>query len=86
VLRSVPIGELDTYDGRGFDVPGQDGQALGLPPLPGAPNGLPGILSVSRHPNWLIDNPLYIVEARVRWRGATRNGDFRMETLMGERR
>ncbi|MEY4828753.1 MAG: hypothetical protein RLZZ562_549, partial [Planctomycetota bacterium] len=26
------------------------------------------------------------VTARVRWRGATRGGNFAMQTLMGERR
>ena len=29
---------------------------------------------------------LYVVQARVRWQGATRQGNFVMETLMGERR
>jgi lysylphosphatidylglycerol synthetase-like protein (DUF2156 family) len=31
-------------------------------------------------------DPLYVVTARVRWRGATRGGNFAMQTLMGERR
>jgi len=86
LLRSVPISQLPTFDGRGFDVPGQNGQPLGLPPLAGAPDGLPGVISVVTHPDSAVNNELYIVETRVRWTGATRGGDFRMETLMGERR
>lgn len=91
-LRSVNILDLPTYDGRGFDVPGQNGQSLGLPPLEGDPDGLPGEIAVAQFlpapPTAVLpgDAVVYRVTATVRWRGATRGGVFRMETLMGERR
>lgn len=86
MLRSVDIATLPSFHGQGFDVPGQNGQANGLNVLDGDPDGLTGEISVTAHPRSLPNNELYIVQTRVRWQGATRGGDFRMETLMGERR
>lgn len=84
-LRAVPFTTLATYNGTGFDVPGIDGQPRGLTPLAGDADNLPGeiYVTVNRSSGGTI---LYTVRARVRWRGATRNGDFSIETLMGERR
>lgn len=85
MLRSQPFAALPGFHGTGFDVPGQDGQARGLSPLPGDPDGLPGEISVAlNRQNGLAI--IYTVTARVRWLGATRGGDFRMIALMGERR
>lgn len=93
VLRAVEINDLPAYDGAGFDVPGQNGQVTtvagqtaGLTVLAGDADGLPGELSVVAHARSQPSNPLYVVTARIRWRGATRGGDFSMCTLMGERR
>lgn len=86
-LRSVAIDDLESYDGQGFDVPGRNGEAGGLPPLPGDADGLAGDIDVTRHPTlWTATNKLYVVTTTVRWLGATRGGNFAMETLMGERR
>ncbi|MGE3351014.1 MAG: hypothetical protein AB7O84_04720 [Planctomycetota bacterium] len=86
-LRSVAIDDLESYHGQGFDVPGRNGEAGGLPPLPGDADGLAGQIDVSRHPTlWTATNKLYVVTTSVRWLGATRGGTFAMETLMGERR
>lgn len=85
-LRSLDIATLATYDGRGFDVPGQNGQAGGLNPIDGDADGLAGEISVVEHARSTPTNLLYIVTARIRWQGATRGGDFAMQTLMGERR
>lgn len=99
MLRSVDITALPGYDNQGFDVPGQNGQAHGLDPLAGDPDGLPGEIHVvvARNNAGVINDTvgvpqtnasgtLYLVTARVRWRGATRGGDFQMQCLMGERK
>lgn len=85
-LRDVDMATLPSFDGQGFEVPGQNGQTTGLTPLEGDADGLPGELTVTAHARSQVNNALYIVTARVRWRGATRGGDFSMQTLMGERR
>lgn len=84
-LRSVPITALPSYHGRGFDVPGQDGQAHGLAAVAGDLDGLAGEIYVT------VDRSsgttkLYRVRTRVHWQGVTRGGVFEMECLMGERR
>jgi len=85
MLRSVDITALPGYDNTGFDVLGQNGQAHGLDALPGDPDGLPGeIHVVVSQTN--ASATLYLVTTRVRWRGATRGGDFQMQCLMGERK
>ena len=85
-LRAVDIGDLPTYDGRGFDILGQNGEANGLPVIEGDADGLAGQISVTAHSSSATGNELYVVQARVHWQGATRQGNFVMETLMGERR
>lgn len=85
-LRAVEIADLPAYDGTGFDVPGQNGQAVGLTPVAGDADGLPGEITVTAHARSQTSNPLYVVTTRIRWRGATRGGEFSMCTLMGERR
>ena len=64
---------------------GQNGQAHGLDALPGDPDGLPGEIHVVVSQTNAIAT-LYLVTTRVRWRGATRGGDFQMQCLMGERK
>jgi type II secretory pathway pseudopilin PulG len=85
MLRSVDISELPTYNGHGFDVPGQNGQPHGLHPVPGDLDGLPGEISVTvdRSSSGIF---LYLVTTRVRWSGVTRGGDLSIQCLMGERR
>jgi type II secretory pathway pseudopilin PulG len=84
-LRGVDIAVLPTYNGTGFDVPGQDGQPGGLPPLEGDLDGLPGEISIVANRTTGVDT-LYTVTVAVRWRGATRGGFLQMQALMGERR
>lgn len=84
-LRSLDISVLPTMNNTGFDVAGIDGQPAGLTPRPGDLDGLPGELTVVVNRN-TSGAALYTVRARVRWRGATRQGDFSMTCLMGERR
>ncbi len=85
-LRSVDIATLPTLDGQDFEVLGQNGQTRGLTPVEGDPDGSAGEVSVVAHARSQPANPLYVVTARVRWRGATRGGNLAMQTLMGERR
>lgn len=85
-LRSVDMATLPTLNGQGFEVIGQNGEARGLTPLQGDADGMAGEIQVTAHARSQTSNPLYVVTARVRWRGATRGGNFAMQTLMGERR
>lgn len=85
-LRDADMATLPTLNGQGFEIPGQNGQTTGLTPIEGDADGLPGQLTVTAHARSQVNNALYVVTARVRWRGATRGGDFSMQTLMGERR
>src|SRR5262249_55197842 len=84
-LRSLDITELPTWDDRGFDVPGQNGQAHGLDTLPGDLDGFPGHITVAVA-QVTASATLYLVTTSVRWRGATRGGNFQMQCLMGERK
>jgi prepilin-type N-terminal cleavage/methylation domain-containing protein len=93
LLRSVDIAALPGYNNTGFDVPGQNGQAHGLDALQGDLDGLPGEITVvvatdpvTHLPMTNAWSTLYQVTTRVRWRGATRKGDFQMQCLMGERK
>ena len=85
-LRSVDMATLPTLNGQGFEVIGQNGEARGLTPLQGDADGMAGEIQVTAHARSQTSNPLYVVTARVRWRGATRGGNFAMQTRMGERR
>lgn len=85
-LRSVEIADLPGYNGTGFAIPGQNGQNVGLTPVDGDADGLPGEITVTAHSRSQLNNPLYVVTTLVRWRGVTSGGHFSMCTLMGERR
>lgn len=85
-LRSVEMATLPTLNGQGFEVQGQNGETRGLVPIEGDADGKAGEIRVQAHARSQPSNPLYVVTARVRWRGATRGGNFAMSTLMGERR
>src|SRR5262245_21603092 len=85
-LRSVDIAQLPTFDNFGFDVPGQNGQLVGLVPQAGDADGHSGKVSVTKHTEWTATNQPYVVTTTVDWRGATRGATFSMTTLMGERR
>ena len=65
-LRSVDITALPGFNNTGFDVPGQNGQALGLNPLPGDADGLAGEITV-RIDRTALTAVLYRVTTRVRW-------------------
>lgn len=83
-LRSVDFASLPSMDGVGFDVPGVDGQAGGLTPVAGDPDGLVGVFSV------VVDKTvgsatLYRVTARAEWTGSLDREVFELYTLMGPR-
>ncbi len=84
-LRGVDFDTLPSLHNTGFDVPGTDGQPKGLPPREGDSDGLPGRITVTLNRS-VSGAVLYTVRTTVTWRGATRGGEFSMETLMGERR
>jgi type II secretory pathway pseudopilin PulG len=90
-LRSVAIGDLPSYDGQGFDVPGQGRQPRGPIPVDGDADGLPGEVLVQQFlpvpPAVPVGGAvLYLVTARVRWQGSSRNALLAMSALVGERR
>ena len=83
-LRSIPYTDLPAMNGIGFDVPGLNGSAGGLTPVPGDPDGLTGLFTVT------VDKTgggatLYRVVAQVEWNGSAGRQEFRLESFMGER-
>ena len=83
-LRNIPFAQLPAIDGQGFDVKAINGAPGGLRPVPGDPDGLTGLLSVT------IDQTgggetLYIVRATVQWAGIRGNQQLLLESLMAER-
>lgn len=84
-LRSLPVPDLPTINGVGFDVPGKNGNPGGLTPVPGDKDGLPGEFRV------VVDKTtggktLYRVTASVTWTGTSRTQTFQLQTMMGGRR
>ncbi len=84
-LRSIPFSLVPTMDGVGFDVPGINGTPGGLQPLPGDPDGLPGLFSVTtdQTSGGVV---LYLVSATVNWMGTRGRQRVELETLVGERK
>lgn len=83
-LRSLDFAALPSMDGVGFDVPGPDGEPLGLTPVAGDADGLAGEFSV------VVDKTtgtatLYRVTARVLWTGSMDRQTFELTTIMGPR-
>lgn len=84
-LRSLNAASLAALHGTGFDVPGTAGQPHGLQVVAGDADGLPGEISVTVDRN-VGGQIVHLVRTRVRWRGATRNQEYAIETRMVERR
>lgn len=80
-LRSVPIDQLPSMHGKGFDVPGRNGVAGGLRAVDGDEDGLPGQFSVT------VDqttggSTMYLVKATVTWTGNLKRQSLVLESLM----
>lgn len=83
-LRTMDSGELLTRDGWDFDVPTLSGTSQGLNALADDSDQLCGELFVS------VDsgsgaNTVYLVTARVDWKGVRGKRKLVLETLIGER-
>jgi hypothetical protein len=83
--RTIPYSQLPSLDGTGFDVPGPNGQAGGLQPVPGDPDGLPGRLSVVLDLSY-GGAQVYRVTARVDWRGVQNRNQVELSSLIVERK
>ena len=83
-VRSVPIADLPALDGRGFDVPGLNGQPHGLRARAGDADGLVGLITVRRD-QLVAGNVLYQVDISAAWDGGA-NRELRFTFLVGERR
>ncbi len=83
-LRTVPIASLPSFHGVGFDIPGPNGEAGGLNPVPDDDDGLAGRFSVTVDQT-SYGRAVYVVRATVTWEGSLRPQSFALETLMGKR-
>lgn len=79
-LRTVPFSTLPSYHGTGFQVANHLGTAIGLSPVPGDPDGLPGHIAVTVAES---SGPavLHRVEVSVEWLCA---GGRRRDFVVGE--
>ena len=83
-IRNIPISQLPTLTGVGFDVLAVDGSPGGLNCLPEDDDGLPGVIDV------VVDqsgggSTIYRVTATVAWIGIRGRQKFYLDTLVGER-
>ena len=83
-LRSLDFLTLPSMDGVGFDVPGPNGEPLGLTPVAGDTDGLAGefAITVDKTTGTAI---LYRVKAMVVWTGSLDRQTFELSTIMGPR-
>lgn len=81
-LRSVPIASLPGLDGTGFDVLGPDGVTVGLRPVPGDLDGLPGEIHVTLDQS-AMGRMLYRIRAVVTWHGASNRHSVELSSLRG---
>ncbi len=84
-LRAIPHSNLPTMDGIGFDVPAQNGTPGGLTPQPGDADGLPGEFRITAVKTG-AGKTLYRATATVKWSGSRGRQEFKLDTLMGNRR
>ena len=84
-VRTVDIGEVLKLNGSGFEVRGLNGEANGLLPVAGDPDGLPGEFHVSLAMG-SGTLAVYRVAAVVRWRHGQRTREVRLESLIGDRK
>jgi type II secretory pathway pseudopilin PulG len=84
-LRTVPFADLPGLNGKHFDVPALNGTPKGLAPQPGDSDDLAGefIITVDGTGG---DTTIYHVTAQVRWLGCSGRSEFKLETLIGERK
>ena len=81
----MPFSGMAAIHGTGFDVLDIKGNPGGLACLPNDADGLPGQISVT------VDQAAgaeknYRVVLTVQWRGAQKNGRYRMQAILGERK
>lgn len=83
-MRSLPFADIAAVDGRGFDVPGTNGQPGGLHARAGDADGLPGLLTVTVEEQTGAEI-LYRITGTVSWTGAAGDQDFRLEILISNK-
>lgn len=84
-LRTVEAATLPTLNGTGFDVPGPNGEPLGLRPVAGDPDGLAGEILLEPAES-VGTTVLYRALITVRWQGRDPAGVLSIESRMGGRR
>ena len=84
-IRSMTQAQVVALDGTGFDIPGSNGAAGGLRPVPGDADGLPGEFTVSVD-QALAGNTLHRVVASVAWIGVSGRRRITLQALVGERK
>jgi type II secretory pathway pseudopilin PulG len=84
-LRNQPFASLPALDGTGFDIPGTNGGAGGLRPVPGDADGLPGQFSVAVDQS-SAGETLYRITVRVDWTGVNGRQHFELMTLVADRK
>lgn len=84
-IRSLPFTQLAALDNTGFDVRDIKGNPGGLDCVPGDADGLPGHIGVTIDQSAGAEKN-YRVVLSVQWRGAQKNGHYRLQTLLGERK
>ena len=84
-LRNQPFAGLPALHGTGFDIPGINGAAGGLRPLPGDADGLPGQFSVGIDQS-AAGEILYRITVTVDWTGVNGRQHFELMTLVADRK
>ena len=84
-LRNQSFAGLPALHGTGFDIPGVNGGAGGLRPLPGDVDGLPGQFNVAVDQS-LAGETLYRVTVMVDWTGVNGRQHFELTTLVADRK
>jgi hypothetical protein len=83
-LRSLEFSTLPSMHGTGFDTPAMDGSAGGLNPLPGDPDGLPGLVLITTDQS-SGGETIYRARALVEWSGSSGSRSFELSTLIARR-
>jgi type II secretory pathway pseudopilin PulG len=83
-VRSQSFADVPGLDGRGFDVPGNNGGPGGLRPPSGDADGLPGQLRVAEVATQAGET-LYQVTALVQWLGCEGARTFQLQTMVADR-
>jgi hypothetical protein len=83
-LRNQAFTGLPALHGTGFDIPGVNGGAGGLRPVPGDADGLPGQFNVALDQS-AAGETLYRITVLVDWTGVNGRQHFELTTLVADR-